>query len=117
MTYFETAKLLVRIGAILGIILGIIEIVYYAFLLIIWLPWLAFVGFSDILWIGLGVMSVICSFLVYTVYYPKMDEDAKGIAIYLIIFGVLMMIGAWGIGGLLVLIGGILVFIESSESA
>lgn len=116
MTYSETAKLLVRFGALLGIILGIVAIALSGLALIISLTWWAIFGFFDIMWIGLGVMSVICAFLVYTVYYPKMDEDPKGIAIYLIIFGVLMMIGAWGIGGLLVLIGGILVFVETTES-
>ncbi|MFX1563438.1 MAG: hypothetical protein ACFFDP_09040 [Promethearchaeota archaeon] len=120
MAYFETAKLLVRYGALIGIILGIVAIAFSGLSLVASIAFWAWWGFSiipTVASIGLSVLSVICSFLVYTVYYPKMDKDPKGIAVYLIIFGILMMIGAWGIGGLLVLIGAILIFLDQEESS
>jgi len=120
MAYFETAKLLVKYGALLGIILGIVAIAFAGLSIITTIAFWSWWGFSIIPFIasiGLGILSVICSFLVYTVYYPKLDKDPKGNAIYLIIFGILMMIGAWGIGGLLVLIGAILIFVEQQEGS
>ena len=68
-----------------------------------------------IIGVGLGIVSIICGFLVWKIYYPQMDSKPKDVAIYLIIFGIIGMFGAYGIGGLLILIGGILVFIEKES--
>lgn len=118
MEYFETAKLLVKYGALLGIIFGFVAIAFSGLSIITTIAFWYWWGYSiipSIASIGLGILSIICSFLVYTVYYPKLETDPKGTAIYLIIFGILMMIGAWGIGGLLVLIGALLIFFEQEE--
>ena len=112
----DTAKLLVRIGAILGIILGIASAAIYGLWLATDLAWGSFSFVFDAAFLAMGIVSIICAFIVYTKYLPQMETDPKSIVIYLIIFGILMMFGTWGIGGLLVLIGGILILVESEEA-
>ncbi len=110
MSMLDTAKLLVYWGALLSIILGIVEVALSALSMIGW--WWLGIGFGGIIGVGMGIVSIILGFLVWRMYFPRMEEDPKGIAIYLLIFGIILMIVGYGIGGLLILVGGILVMVE-----
>ena len=118
MTMMDTAKLLTKIGAILCIVLGFVSIALNGVSIALSFGW--YMGFG-IVWsiipIAFSVMSLIIGFIVYTKYLPAMDEDPHTTGIYLIILGILAALGAWYIGGVLILVAGILILVEKESAA
>ncbi len=110
------AKLLTFWGAILAIIIGIISVVYYGIQIAIWIPWLGpFWLMGAMGWLGtvaFDVIAIICAFITWRIYFPRMETDYKATGIPLIILGIL----SWAaVGGFLIFIAGILVMVATEE--
>ena len=112
----DIAKLLVRIGAFLGMLLGIFATAWllWLFVLKIMQP-VSSINIFEIAFIIFGAVAITLSYLVYTRYLPSIDQDPFGTGTYFIVFGILIAIGAWGIGGLLIVIGGFLLIVEETS--
>lgn len=111
------AKLLTFWGAIIAIILGIISIVFYGIQIALWMPLLGpFWLMGSIGWLGtlvFDVIAVICAFIVWRIYFPRMETDYRSTGIPLIILGILSWVA---LGGLLIFIAGILVMVDKEEA-
>lgn len=109
------ATLLTFWGAILSFILGIIQIVWSGYQLALFLPWLIFLGpavFMPAGYLGWAVVGIVCAFIAWRIYLPRMETDYKATGIPLIILGII----AWGaVGGFLIFIAGILVLVDKEE--
>ncbi|MBY9005094.1 MAG: hypothetical protein KGD73_14045 [Candidatus Lokiarchaeota archaeon] len=92
----ELAKLLVIIGGIIGVIEGISGIFSFGFFLLLGI-------FSGIIGLIVAILVLLSVFKGQPIPYEP---------IYLIIFGVVMILFSSLIGGLLVLIGGIIIQIN-----
>lgn len=117
MTMIDTAKLLAKIGAILCIVLGFVDIAWrgvsLALDLLFFIGWYGtFAIVWDAVYIGLGVVSVILGFIILRKYLPAIDEDPRNTAIYFIVLGIIASFGSLWIGGILVLVAGILILVE-----
>jgi hypothetical protein len=118
METFDIAKLLTRIGAILVIIAGFVQIGE-------WTVWVIgdLINYGQVyLWpvfvLVAGVVAVVMGFLVLLIFLRMVDKNRINAAILIIIFSI---VGAgfafdWAIiggpGAVLCLVGGILFFIE-----
>ena len=109
-------KPLTRWGAIIAIIVGLIEVIFYGASLALALPWIAWLGpfwiysiGSTIGWIIMAIIAIICGFITLRRYVPLLDGDPRAVAIPLIILGIL----CWAaIGEILIFIAAILAFFE-----
>jgi hypothetical protein len=115
MSNVSTAKTLTFVGVILTIVLAFIEIGWAAVNLFFDLtfyfppiidPW-------DIVAIIGAIIALIISFIIYIQYLPKIEVNPKNTGIYLIIFGAIGAVTAYFIGGILILVAGILLMMES----
>ena len=99
-------------GAIIAIVVGFISIAIQSFSLLglFWLgPFWIWAGASFLAYIVFDVIAIICGFIVWRIYFPRLDEDPKAIAIILLILGILSWIA---IGGILIFIAAIIIFVE-----
>jgi hypothetical protein len=102
-------------GAIIAIVVGFISIALQSFSIIGLLilgPFWIYAGAAVLGYIVFDVIAIICGFLVWRMYYPKLDEDPRSIAIILLILGILSWIA---IGGILIFIAAILIFVEKED--
>jgi hypothetical protein len=113
MAYEHYVKLLSFWGSIIAIIIALISIAYYAVTLAMWIPllgpfWLMAAG-SFLATIVFDVIALICAFIVWRKYVPMLAVNYNATAIPLIILGIL----SWAaVGGFLIFIAGILVFLD-----
>jgi len=91
--YEGIAKILVIIGGLIAVIEGILAIV------------------NQSGWLGLGVIVGIILGVVALLSALKPDDPIPWNKLLLVILGILMIIFATWIGGILVLVGGILLFL------
>ncbi len=109
MTYMNYVKPLTFWGAIIAIIIGFISIAIQGVGLLLTGPLLWLLGLSYIVYIVVDVIAIICAFIVWRTYYPMLETNYQATAIPLIVLGIL----SWAaIGGILIFIAGILVFVE-----
>ncbi len=60
-----------------------------------------------------AIIGIVCAFIAWRIYLPRLDTDYKATGIPLIILGII----SWGaIGGFLIFIAGILVLVDSQET-
>lgn len=116
MAAIDYVKPLTRWGAIIAIIVGLVEIVYYGATMAIALSWIVWLGpfwiysiGSNIAWIVFDIIAIISGFIVWRKYYPLLDQDPKAIALWLLIFGILSWVA---IGGILIFIAALLIYFE-----
>ncbi|MFX0169588.1 MAG: hypothetical protein ACFE89_09585 [Candidatus Hodarchaeota archaeon] len=117
MSMMQYVKPLTFWGAIIAIVVGFLEIAFYGLSLIPFSllgPFWIYAAASVIGYIVFSIIAIICGFLVWRRYFPMLDEDPKGIAIYLVILGILSWVA---IGGILIFIAGIIIFLEKEAKA
>jgi hypothetical protein len=117
MAYENYVKLLSFWGAIIAIILSLLSIAYYAVNIFLWMPfwgpfWLIAAG-SFLVSIVLDIIALICAFIVWRKYVPMLDTAYTATAIPLIILGILSWVA---VGGFLIFIAGILVFLDKEKA-
>ena len=68
--------------------------------------------------VGLGTVTIIFGFLILLVFYRMIDTNRTNAGIFILIFGVIALIGGWWfgwIGSILCLAATILLFIDEKE--
>ncbi|MFX1318413.1 MAG: hypothetical protein ACFE9O_04655 [Promethearchaeota archaeon] len=118
MELIETAGYLVRVGAILGLVLGLLSSLYWGYTVLLGIgpPYLA-VNVYEILMLIISIFALgICYFILNR--FPQWFQvDPMRAALYLVGLGIIVAIGAWGIAGLLLVIGAILILIDETSSS
>jgi hypothetical protein len=116
MDLMKAAQNLAKVGALLGIVLGLFSALFWAYVifsrtgLLLWA--------INLLDAGMGLMSVIAIFASYFVYSrvsERIVEDAFNNGLVLVGLGILIAIGAWGIAGIVLVISGVLILIEETS--
>ncbi|MFX1565864.1 MAG: hypothetical protein ACFFCH_07735 [Promethearchaeota archaeon] len=121
MDTIDTGKLLTRIGAILVIIAGFVQIGEYAFYNIMDLLNYGQLYIYPMATLIAGVIAVIFGFIVFLFFLPMVDKNRINAAILILIFSIIGAVFAfeWGIiggpGAVLCLVGAILFFIEPEQ--
>ncbi|MFW9934892.1 MAG: hypothetical protein ACFFDU_05240 [Candidatus Thorarchaeota archaeon] len=119
MDNMDIGKLLTRIGAILIIIAGFVQIGEYAFYNVLDLLNYGQLYIYPLATLIAGVVAVIFGFLVLFFYLRMVDQNRINAAILILIFSIIGAVFAfeWGViggpGAVLCLVGAILFFIES----
>ncbi len=117
----DTGKLLTRIGAILVIIAGFVQIGEYAFYNVMDLLNYGQLYIYPLATLIAGVIAVVFGFMVFLFFLPMVDKNRINAAILILIFSIIGAVFAfeWGIiggpGAVLCLVGAILFFIEPEQ--
>ncbi|MFX1566237.1 MAG: hypothetical protein ACFFCH_09620 [Promethearchaeota archaeon] len=111
----EVADHLIKFGAILGIVLGLVSFLFWIYIILLGLgpPFFA-VNFYDLFMVSTSLLSIVIGYYVLTRFPHRISEDPARSAIYLILLGIVVAFGAWGIAGLLIAIGAVLILIEET---
>jgi hypothetical protein len=121
METMDTGKLLTKIGAILVIIAGFVQIGEYAFYNVMDLLNYGQLYIYPLATLIAGVIAVIFGFMVFLFFLPMVDKNRINAAILILIFSIIGAVFAfeWGIiggpGAVLCLVGAILFFIEPEQ--
>ncbi|MFW9935781.1 MAG: hypothetical protein ACFFBR_07925 [Promethearchaeota archaeon] len=121
MDTMDTGKLLTRIGAILVIIAGFVQIGEYAFYNVMDLLNYGQLYIYPLATLIAGVIAVVFGFMVFLFFLPMVDKNRINAAILILIFSIIGAVFAfeWGIiggpGAVLCLVGAILFFIEPEQ--
>ncbi|MHA2405995.1 MAG: hypothetical protein ACXADB_00350 [Candidatus Hermodarchaeia archaeon] len=121
METFDVGKLLIRIGSILIIIAGIVQLGEYAIYNVMDLLNYGQLYIWPIFGMVSGVVAIIIGFLLLFFFYRMIDTNRINAAILILIFGIIGAVFAWdwgiigGPGAVLILVGAILIFIESEQ--
>ncbi len=121
METMDTGKLLTRIGAILVIIAGFVQIGEYAFYNVMDLLNYGQLYIYPLATLIAGVIAVVFGFMVFLFFLPMVDKNRINAAILILIFSIIGAVFAfeWGIiggpGAVLCLVGAILFFIEPEQ--
>ena len=116
MELLDAAKVLVKLGAILGMVLGLFSVFYWAYFIVIGAssPFFA-VNFYEVLLFTLSLIAIGLSYYILTRGPQRLEDEPWRSAIYLIGMGILIAVGAWGIAGLLIVIGAVVVMMEETS--
>lgn len=122
METFDIGKLLARIGALLIIIAGFVQIGEGTIYVILDIINYGQFYFWPVFYVATGVIAVIFGFLLMFFFLRMVDNNRVTAAILIIIFGILGAVFAFdwayigGVGAVLCLVGAILFFIESETA-
>ena len=116
MELVDAAKLLLRLGAILGIFLGIISMVFWINLIFLrsFAPVIS-VNIFEVLMFTASLIAVIACYFIIARFEPRWEDDPFRAGLILIALGIIVAIGAWGIAGLLLVISGVLILIDETS--
>ena len=116
MDLVDAAKGLVKFGSILGIVLGLFSVFYWAYFIVLGAssPFFA-LNFYEVLLFILSLIAIGLSYYVLTRFPQRLEVDPWRSALYLIGMGVLIAIGAWGIAGLFIVIGGVFILMVETS--
>ncbi|MFW9830972.1 MAG: hypothetical protein ACFFD8_04295 [Candidatus Thorarchaeota archaeon] len=114
----DTAKILTRVGALIILLGGFVEIgenVLYIIMDLINYGSLWLTGFINM---AGGIVAVVLGFLILLLFYPMIDTNRINAGIFILVFGLIG--GIWGfwfgwVGSILCLVAGILLFVEGTE--
>ncbi|MHA2428212.1 MAG: hypothetical protein ACXADB_09335 [Candidatus Hermodarchaeia archaeon] len=116
MELLDAAKALVKFGAILGMVLGLISVFYWAYFIVIGASSPFFtLNFYEVLLFILSLIAIGLSYYVLTRVPQRLEVDPWQSAFYLIGMGILIAIGAWGIAGLLIVLGAVFILMEETK--
>jgi hypothetical protein len=121
METFDVGKLLVRIGSILVILAGFVQIGEYAIYVVMDLLNYGQIYIWPVFGLVSGVVAVVIGFLLLLFFYHMIDKNRINAAILILIFGIVGAVFAWdwaiigGPGAVLCLVGAILFFIEAEQ--
>ncbi len=112
----ETAHTLIKIGAILGIVLGLFSTLFWLYTVIVrmGLP-LFLVNVYDLIMLFMSILAIGLCYFIFNRISQFLEADPTRTAIYLIILGIVVAIGALGIAGLLLILGAVLILIEETS--
>jgi hypothetical protein len=117
MSNIDKSKTLTRVGAILLIVGGFIQLGVNILYLVLDL-FSGYIYRGELVNIGLGTVTIIFGFLILFIFYRMIDTNRSHAGIFILIFGVIAGIGgSWfgWIGSILCLVASILLFIEKKD--
>jgi hypothetical protein len=115
MELLDAAKALVKFGAILGIVLGLFSVFYWTYFIVIGASSPLFaVNFYEVLLFSLSLIAIGLSYYVLTRVPQRLEDDPWQSGVYLIGMGIFIAIGAWGIAGLLIVIGAVFILMDET---
>lgn len=116
MDLIEAANRLLQFGAILGMVLGLLSTLFWAYFIIIGLgPPFFVVNLFEVFLVIFSVAALLLSYFVLTRFPERIRLDPSRSALYLVGLSFIIAIGSWGIAGLLIVIGAILVLIDETS--
>lgn len=117
MSNIDKSKTLTRVGAILLIVGGFIQLGVNILYLVLDL-FSGYIHRGMLVNIGLGTVTIIFGFLILFIFYRMIDTNRSNAGIFIMIFGVIAGIGgSWfgWIGSILCFVASILLFIEKKD--
>ena len=112
----ETAEYFLKFGSLLGVILGLLSLFFWAYLVLLGVgPPYMIVNFYEILMVMASLGAIVVSYVLLTRFPQRLKMDPSRNALYLIGLGVLVAFGSWGIAGLLIVIGAVLILIDETS--
>ncbi len=116
MELLEVADHLVKFGAILGIVLGLISTFFWAYVILLGLGLPVFaVNFYELFMLVVSLSALLLSYFVMSRFSQQIDADPSRWALYLVGLGIIIAIGSWGVAGLLIVVGAILILIDETS--
>lgn len=116
MELLEVADHLVKFGAILGIVLGLISTFFWAYVILLGLGLPVFaVNFYELFMLVVSLIALLLSYFVMSRFSQQIDADPSRWALYLVGLGIIIAIGSWGVAGLLIVVGAILILIDETS--
>jgi hypothetical protein len=121
METYDVGKLLIRIGSILIIIAGIVQLGEWAIYNVMDLLNYGQLYIWPIFGMVSGIVALIIGLLLLLFFYRMIDKNRINAAILILIFGIIGAAFAWdwaivgGPGAVLILVGAILLFIEAEQ--
>ncbi|MFX1300057.1 MAG: hypothetical protein ACFFAL_00710 [Promethearchaeota archaeon] len=116
MDLIDTARLLMRWGSILGIVLGVLSALFWGNLILVRsLAPLFSVNLFELLLFLVSIGAIISCFYIYTRFPHRLENDPSNTGLVLVVLGIFVAIGSWGVAGLLLVISGILILIDETS--
>jgi hypothetical protein len=112
----EAAEYLVRIGSILGIVLGLISGFFWGYVVLLGIgpPYFA-VNIYEILMLIASLFAIFFSYFVLSRFPKRIETNPFRSALHLVGLGIVIAIGSWGLAGLLIVIGAVLILIDETN--
>ncbi|MFX1541021.1 MAG: hypothetical protein ACFFBX_09610 [Promethearchaeota archaeon] len=117
MSNVDIAKTLTKVGAILLIVGGFIQLGENILRVVLNLFY-GYIYRGSLVNVGLGAVTIIFGFLILFIFYGMIDTNRINAGIFILIFGVIAGIGGWWfgwVGSILCLVATILLFIEGKD--
>ncbi len=116
MELMKAAENLVKYGAILGLVLGLLSTLFWGYVILIGIgPPFFVVNYYEIFMVIVSLAAMLLSYLVLTRFPHQIEADPSRAALFLIGLGIIIAIGSWGVAGLLLVIGGVLILIDETS--
>ncbi|MDO8056413.1 MAG: hypothetical protein Q6361_06085 [Candidatus Hermodarchaeota archaeon] len=115
MDLVRTALNLAKVGALLGIALGLFSMLFWAYVIFSRTGFLLWA--INLLDVGMAVTSllaIIASYFIYSRISNRISEDAFNAGLVLVGLGILIAIGTWAIAGVIIVVSGVLLLIEET---
>ena len=105
-----------RIGAILGMVLGALSTLFWAYLIFVRsLAPVFSVNLFELFMLLVSVGAIFACYYLYTRFQPRIESDPSNAGLVLVGLGIFVAVGSWGIAGLLLVISGILILIDETS--
>jgi hypothetical protein len=116
MDLIEAANHLVKFGAILGIALGLLSLLYWAYIIMVGLmpPYFG-INFYELFMMSISLVTIFLAYYVLTQFPQRIEVDPSRSALYLVGLGIIIAIGSWGLTGLLIVIGAVLILVDETS--
>ena len=116
MELMDAAISLQRYGALLGIVLGLISVIFWGYIVFIGMsPPFFVVNIYEIFLLVISFLAMIFSYVVLTRFPQRVEEDPSRNALFLIGIGFIIAFGAWGIAGLLIVLSAVLILMDETS--
>jgi hypothetical protein len=105
-----------RSGAILGMVLGLLSTLFWAYLIFVRsLAPVFSVNLFELFMLLVSVGAIITCYYLYTRFPPRIESDPSNTGLMLVGLGIFVAIGSWGVAGLLLVISGILILVDETS--
>ncbi|MFW9831071.1 MAG: hypothetical protein ACFFD8_04790 [Candidatus Thorarchaeota archaeon] len=112
----DAARNLLKFGSLLGLVLGLISTLFWLSTILVRMGlFLASINIYDVLMVVFSLVAIFLCYFILTHFSKRIDDDPSRAALYLIVMGLVIALGAWGIAGLLVVIGASLILVEETR--
>lgn len=112
----DAAQTLIKFGAIFGLVLALVSTFYWLSIILVRMGFLLVsINIYDALMIGFSLVAIFLCYVIFTRFPQRIEEEPSRSALYLVGLGIVIAVGAWGIAGLLIIIGAILVLIDETS--